>query len=342
MTDRRNVEPRGVLGTIGAGLLFGLATIAVVTFLRPSVSMPTAPFARLTAALSSDAPDMIATASPDAFGRSGNVKIRFALPGQRVEFPVDVTGTTDTLGYQWVRVGDSVSAEPARALTSQPPAAPQRPGIYRMALVHHTKIEVLSEPVLAVMIPFDQNVAGRLNGYRIGTYLAARFGRGSQGNPAGFVEVRPENLHLQVTKHLKLADFVTHDDQGDVWPKYVALNPRLLDKLELVFADLGGSVRPDLNVDVHSGFRSPSHNARVPRAARDSRHQYGDAADIAVDADFDGRITMIDELLVMLAVERVEDRHPDLIGGMGVYTSSRYSSPYLHIDARGKKSRWRG
>ena len=102
-----------------------------------------------------------------------------------------------------------------------------------------------------------------------------------------------------------------------MWPKYVALNPRLLDKLELIFADLGSRVRPGLVVDVHSGFRSPSHNSRVESAARDSRHQYGDAADLAVDADGDGRITMTDELLVMLAVERVEEAHPDLVGGLG-------------------------
>ena len=95
-------------------------------------------------------------------------------------------------------------------------------------------------------------------------------------------------------------------------------------------------------VDVHSGFRSPSHNARVPRAASDSRHQYGDAADVAIDADGDGRITMTDELLVMLAVERVEDRHPDLVGGLGLYMSKRYPTPYLHIDARGKRMRWKG
>jgi uncharacterized protein YcbK (DUF882 family) len=95
-------------------------------------------------------------------------------------------------------------------------------------------------------------------------------------------------------------------------------------------------------VDVHSGFRSPSHNARVPRAASDSRHQYGDAADVTIDADGDGKITMTDELLVMLAVERVEDANPDLVGGLGLYTSRRYSSPYVHIDARGKRSRWKG
>jgi hypothetical protein len=80
----------------------------------------------------------------------------------------------------------------------------------------------------------------------------------------------------------------------------------------------------------------------VGRSARDSRHQYGDAADVAIDADGDGRITLTDELLVELAVERVEDAHPDLVGGLGLYMSRRYRTPYVHIDARGRKSRWQG
>ena len=31
-----------------------------------------------------------------------------------------------------------------------------------------------------------------------------------------------------------------------------------------------------------------------------------------------------------------------LVGGLGIYTSRRYRTPYLHIDVRGKRSRWRG
>ncbi len=332
---------RGALGAVGAGLLFCIAAIGVVQFLRPSESMPTAPFSRLAEAVSR-APALAASPAADAFGLSGNVKLRMALPGQKVDFPINLVGLTDSLGYQWIAFGDSTSTLPVRPLTLAPPEAPPKPGFYRMAIVRGVEREILPEPTLAVIVPFDQKIAGRLNGYRIGTYIAERFGRDDHERPPGFLEVRPENLDLQVTKHLKLADFVTHDDQGDVWPKYVALNPRLLDKLELVFADLGGSVRPELAVDVHSGFRSPSYNARVPRAARDSRHQYGDAADVAIDADGDGRITMTDELLVMLAVERVEDKHPDLMGGLGLYMSRRYPTPYLHIDTRGKRTRWEG
>jgi uncharacterized protein YcbK (DUF882 family) len=148
-----------------------------------------------------------------------------------------------------------------------------------------------------------------------------------------------------------LGDFLTHD-QANVWPKYVALNPRLLDKLELVLAKLGG--RPGLAqvagddepqevaFDVHSGFRTPAHNGGVWRAAKDSRHQYGDAADVAIDADGDGRVTLKDEAIVARAVDQVENEHPDLIGGLGLYTSRHYRTPYVHIDTRGKRSRWKG
>jgi uncharacterized protein YcbK (DUF882 family) len=335
-------DPSGSrLGSIGAALLFGLATIGAVQFFRPEGAMATAPLANLTAAIQPAAATPSAAPTADAFGMSGEVKVRLSLPGDRVEFPIAISGTGDSLTYEWVSATDSSYHEPTRALSAAPTIAPQRPGFYHLVIMRGATRELLPEPTLAVMVPFSQKFGGQLNGYRIGTYLAEQLGAGHD-RPLGFVEVQPEMLDLPLTKHLKLADFVTHDDQGDVWPKYVALNPKLLDKLELVFKDLGSRVRPELAVDVHSGFRSPSHNSRVERAARDSRHQYGDAADVAIDADGDGRITMTDELLVMLAVERVEEAHPELVGGLGMYTSRRYRTPYVHIDARGKRSRWQG
>jgi hypothetical protein len=80
------------------------------------------------------------------------------------------------------------------------------------------------------------------------------------------------------------------------------------------------------------------HNRRVVRAATDSRHQYGDAADIAVDANGDGRITSADVGLIARAVEAVERLHPELAGGLGIYTGG---SAYAHIDVRGQSVRWR-
>ena len=41
-----------------------------------------------------------------------------------------------------------------------------------------------------------------------------------------------------------------------------------------------------------------------------------------------------------IAVERVERRYPDLIGGAGVYPDNGAHGPFIHIDARGYRSRW--
>jgi uncharacterized protein YcbK (DUF882 family) len=46
--------------------------------------------------------------------------------------------------------------------------------------------------------------------------------------------------------------------------------------------------------------------------------------------------------MVGLAVEIVELKHPDLVGGLGIYTSGHSSTNYVHIDVRGRRARWRG
>jgi uncharacterized protein YcbK (DUF882 family) len=329
---------------IGAVVLLGLSAVGGMQLVRDTQDVTTESFANLSAAI---VPELVlpsAAPTADAFGRSGEVKVRFSLPGEPIEFPLAIGGNAEALEYQWVTVSDSVPVGEPQPLTTDRPVAPKVPGFYRIAIVRDAARTIVAEPALAVMVPFDRKLGNWLNGYRIGTYLSERIGqrRGRPEVPVGFVEVKPELLDLPLSKHLKLADFVTHDDQDNIWPKYVALNPRLLDKLELVLSDLGGAARPELAIDVHSGFRSPSHNREVRRAASDSRHQYGDAADVQIDANGDGRITMTDEIRVILAVDRVERAHPDLVGGLGIYTSRRYRAPYLHIDTRGKRSRWTG
>ncbi len=90
----------------------------------------------------------------------------------------------------------------------------------------------------------------------------------------------------------------------------------------------------DLTVSVH--FRA------VPRSADDSRHQDGEAADEALDANGDGRIDGADISAIVQAVEVVEAAHPELTGGLDIYTSRRYPTPYVHIDIRGEARRWHG
>jgi hypothetical protein len=316
------------------------AVLGVVQFEHPTRRAPLAPFANVAR--------LTAGPSLDAFGASKELKLRFALPGRSIEFPLEVTGDPSTLSYQWVPLRDTTAAEPAQSLDGAEFVAPGRSGFYRLAILRGAERQIIEQPTLAVMVPFEEKIGGMLNGYRIGTYIADKLS--GHDHPAGFLEVGANDLDLKVSTHLRLGDFVTHDAQSDVWPKYIALNPRILDKLELVLAKVGTKARvtgaggelQQLAFDVHSGFRTPAHNAGVWRAARDSRHQYGDAADVAIDADGDGRVTLKDEKVVASAVDEVEGEHPDLVGGLGLYTSHHYRTPYVHIDARGKRSRWKG
>ena len=47
-------------------------------------------------------------------------------------------------------------------------------------------------------------------------------------------------------------------------------------------------------------------------------------------------------LVLLTAVDWIEQTYPELSGGLGVYSSPRWPTPYVHIDARGERKRWRG
>jgi hypothetical protein len=234
--------------------------------------------------------------------------------------------------------------EVARGLTGSYLATPHRPGFYRLVLLRGDERRVIDDVTLAVLVPFSHKTGPTLNGYRIGTYVAEKLGTGRAERPVGFVQIDRDVADLNITAHLRLSDFITHDGQTQ-WPRYAVVSPRLLEKLELVMNEitkLRGGGRVHVAIDVNSGFRTPLHNGRVQGSADDSRHQYGDAADVTIDADGDGRYTAFDARIVALAVEQVERKNPELVGGLGLYTSPRYRTSYVHIDARGRKARWRG
>lgn len=274
------------------------------------------------------------------FGESGEVRLQTRMPGERFEFPIELPSAARSARYQWVRASDSAAIAPDSALTGSTVRSPLRSGLFHLAVITDAGRTVIGDVVLAVLVPFSEKLGSSLNGYRIGTYRWERARGDATPPPPGFVEVWPDDAALWVSGHLQLADFLTHDAQQDQWPKYLALDRRILDKVELVLDRLGARDRA-MTVDVHSGFRTPLHNRRVPRAAGDSRHQYGDAVDVALDADGDGRVSYFDILAVARAVNLVERDYPALTGGMGVY-GNRGRAPYVHIDVRGERKRWRG
>lgn len=202
-----------------------------------------------------------------------------------------------------------------------------------------------------VMRPFGEKRGKVLQGYKLGEWPSERWLVGRRYfNPDGFIEVTQENVNLRLSEHFTLADFLTHD-QRDVWPKYVVLQEPLIDKLELVLADLAAhGVRTD-HVRVLSGFRAPYYNDRIvgEGAARSSRHQYGDAADIIIDANGDGRmddlnrdgrLDLSDTQVILRSVERIEKQYPTLVGGLGLYHAMGTSGPFAHVDVRGTSARW--
>jgi uncharacterized protein YcbK (DUF882 family) len=310
-----------------------IAALGYIGFLRPSDGL-NARIVRLSS--------LTARPAPDAFGRSGQLRMRFALPGEPVEYPLEIqTGLSD-LRYRWVALNDTVGGELERPL-SDGLVAPARPGFYRLELSIEQERQLLDALPLAVLVPKSDKTGSTLNGYRMGFYRGERARRTDPEAPIGFVEIDTSSVGLQLSEHLFLADFITHDNQS-TWPRYAAVDPRLLDKVELVLAEIGtwagGATRDEVRFDVRSAFRTPMHNRIVPAAARDSRHQLGDAIDLSVDANRDGRVDYKDAKLVSMAVEIVERLHPDLAGGMGIYTRS--GTAYVHIDARGMRVRWRG
>ena len=353
--ERRAAAPRRRARrvTLGTTLAAVAAALGVAQFqaqadpARPLVNRPFAvepqdvvvlPFAR---------------AAAGAFGRSGAVAMQFALPNAEVSLPVDVEGDRAGLAYQWVRAVDSVARGVVRpfAAASEALVAPAEPGFYRLALVREDGARTVVEGVtVSVLVPFSEKRAGKINGYRLGTWAAERGSAAARaGLPEGFIPVDSAALQLRVSEHLKLGDVLRTPDTPRLGvPNYAAVDTRLLEKLELVVdqvaklasASAGRPVEPRLSVN--SGFRPPAYNAGVSGAASNSRHQYGDAADVRIDVDGDGRFSAKELRLVTKAVEQVERAHPDLAGGLGLYTSKRFSQPYVHIDARGKRARWNG
>jgi uncharacterized protein YcbK (DUF882 family) len=204
---------------------------------------------------------------------------------------------------------------------------------------------------LLVMSPFGAKRGEVLNGYRLGRWPAERWLMAKNYfNPDGFVEVTVANAGVHLSEHFVLGDFVTHD-QTTKWPKYVVLEEKLIDKLELVMQALNARRVLATRAVVLSGFRAPYYNERGvgEGMARASRHQYGDAADLIIDSNGDGRmddlsgdgrIDLRDAEVISRAVAEVEEKHPQLAGGLGRYNAMGPRGPFAHIDVRGTSARW--
>jgi hypothetical protein len=341
---------------VGTAVVFALGWMtaivhAVVTdtprpgLARGVATNPLSPTAPVPVAYLLDATVQAFTEDVGIRGYSGQVNILLHEPGEPVPIAAETVPGEAAIEYV-TETGDTV---PATA-----PAAPP-PGIWNVLV--RVRNEVRQVPNLAVlsMVPLTEKRSGRIGSYVIGTWPFERGGTPrtpAYAAPRGMVRVTPENLDLPVSRHFRLRHFVTKG-QEDVWPKYVLISPRLLDKLELTIDELERMGHPVRRVGVISGFRTPNYNAGGgdPRGRGAlSRHMYGDAMDWFIDNDGngqmddlngDGRVDLADLRIMVEAAERVERRYPDLIGGIGIYRPRPGAhNGFIHIDTRGYRARW--
>jgi uncharacterized protein YcbK (DUF882 family) len=242
------------------------------------------------------------------------------------------------------------------AIESKEFRAPDDPGIYKLRVQLGQATRAVEGMQLITMVPFAQKKNEKVGLYYLGSWPYESGGTPrspAYANPKGFVEVTQQNRNTPVSEHFKIGDFLTKD-QANVWPKYVVIEPKLIDKLELIVDELKKQGVDVKHVQVMSGFRTPRYNkggGNTAGRASLSRHMYGDASDIFVDNDRngtmddinkDGRVDVRDAEMIGAAAERVEKRHPSLAGGVGVYKTCCGHGPFTHIDTRGYRARWRG
>ena len=231
--------------------------------------------------------------------------------------------------------------------------APVAPGFYELRFEGSKARDAIHLHVF-VMVPASAVTDGMLNGYRIGRYPdhQPRNGSTAYRAPAGFVEVTKQNENTRVSPHFRLKQFVCKQAPSDQYPKYIVLHERLPLKLEAVL-ELVNSLGFDAEtLYVMSGYRTPSYNRAIGDVPY-SMHQWGSAADVFVDTrnhgvmddlTKDGRVDIQDSKSLYDDVDRMLARpgFGRLQGGMGYYPATSAHPPFVHVDVRGTRARWKG
>jgi hypothetical protein len=346
---RTRLLDRAMLGLLVVFAMGWVWTIqdALRTGTRPGIERiamnPLSPTAPPEAAYLIDATIQRFVGSDAYAGLSGQVRVMVQEPDGEILLPPDLP---EGVEVTFREVGAAADA-PAEV-------APTRPGVWNVLVGARGALREVPDMLVLRMLPIDQRQGGAVGRYRVGEWPFERGGQPktpAYAPPRGLVEVTPENQDMHVSRHFRLRDFLTKG-QDNVWPKYVLISPRLLDKLELTIDELNATGTPVQRVGIISGFRTPFYNMAGgdPRGRGAlSRHMYGDAMDFFIDNDGDGRmddlngdgrVDMEDLRVVLRAAESVERRHPHLIGGFGMYRATGAHGGFVHIDTRGYRARW--
>ena len=265
------------------------------------------------------------------------------MPGKTIEFSVEAKNQKDIEVYAEKGTVKQMSGGKWIYI------APENNDVDDKLAIRNMVTEQSVVVTIFVLKPLGNLNGEYLNGYRIGIYPKEGYkGKSNYQKPEGFIEVTEQNKDLFITPHFQLKQFLCK--QQSEWPKYLLLNPKLLVKLEFLINELH---KEGLNVKtlfIMSGYRTPYYNELIGNV-KNSRHVYGDAADIYVDENHDGVIddlnddkkhSMSDAEVLHKIVSRY-DNDPDyehLMGGLGKYNKNSAHTYFIHVDTRGYKARW--
>lgn len=261
-----------------------------------------------------------------------------AMPGEAVDIGAPA-------GHSLVLDGKPTGSPTGAGLVF---SAPAQPGDYRLGLANSDGASAM-ELQLLVTVPAAAVVAEALNDYRMGppppghkTYPEL------YRAPAGFIEVTEDNLDLRLSPHFTLRQFLCKQQGG--YPKYVALKESLLVLLEGLLGAVRERGYDASTFGVISGYRTPWYNKKIGNVPN-SRHVYGDAMDIYVDVDGDGRMDDLNgdglhdqrdvDILAAIAEEfMARPGNALLYGGIGRYDKTGRHGGFVHVDTRGYGARW--
>ncbi len=324
---------------------------------QPAPSAAGAPPLELASKSRSPAPSLHSAQSPPPAFEPGRVSFAlrfhgvesslatisaFVLPGA----PLEIEAAAVSGSLEATANGGSLAATSPTSWTWTAPSAHGRHEI----LFRQRRPSGTEEARLNVFVLHPYDGGDRVGAYRLGRYRStAKDGNTAWSRPEGFVEVGPEDLEVKISPHFRLGQFLCKSASG--WPKYVALRTPLLLKLEKLMAALAVRGFPAKTLTVMSGFRTPAYNAGIGNRTSYSRHLYGDAADVVLDRDEDGKqddlngdgkSTRDDVRILFEIVENtIDDETPgQLAGGLSAYGANHSHGPFLHIDARGHRARW--
>ena len=310
----------------------------------PTTSAPATTTTHTETAVTHDGFD--ADATPFAL-RFGDEDVRYALQGVFALPGEQVTIEAPGADASWSAEADGGELEPAGdgRWTWR---APERTGAATLVVKNADGATTTLHAF--VMVPYGEMRQGKVRGYAVGAYpephgkYAAR-----QARPRGFVQVDASTEDLEVSPHFKLSQFVCKSGEG--YPKYIVLQPTLLVRLENLLATVNESGLQAHGFTVMSAYRTPQYNRAIGNTTTFTRHQYGDAADIYIDEDHDGRMDDLNhdgrhdkqDAQVLSHYAEITEGTPaagGLDGGLAAYAPSESHGPFVHVDTRGYQARW--